>query len=377
MIHNPPTDLQKSLEDIKDVILFGKTTKRHCKTHEKPVAHHTTQLPKTPGLFDGIFTAFKGRVKQHILTKAISGAPDKYRAPGKKFSYSPAQVQQTETISKTFDSPSAAEHCITHIKPNKVEEKTKIFKTGIEGFDQLFRKGIPYGSTVLIEGGPGSGKTNFCLQIAHNSCKKGLRTLYMSFEEPEKRLKDHMANFGFDYKKYEENGMLRIKRFNALDISRSVEALLSEAKRELLIDVQPVLIPVDFKPDVVCIDSISSIASAFSGEESRFRVYMEQFFRYLEKHDITSFLIRETSIPSHIGEVYSEKGEAISFLSDGIVVLYNVIYFDGRRGRAIEVLKMRGEDITRKIVEAEIVNGKGFVINTAMTLELRRDYKMT
>ena len=49
-----------------------------------------------------------------------------------------------------------------------------------------------------------------------------------------------------------------------MDIARSVEALLSEAKKELLIDVQPVLIPQDFSPDIVFLDSLSSIASAFS-----------------------------------------------------------------------------------------------------------------
>ena len=92
-----------------------------------------------------------------------------------------------------------------------------------------------------------------------------------------------MASFGGNVEEFEKKGLLYIKRFNALDIARSVEALLSEAKKELLIEVQPVLIPTDFKPDVVLVDSLTSISSAFSGEESRFRIYMEQLFRYLEK----------------------------------------------------------------------------------------------
>lgn len=246
--------------------------------------------------------------------------------------------------------------------PKPKPAKTSFFKTDIAGFDSLFKNGIPEGAAVLVEGGPGSGKTNFCLNVAYNACKRGLKVLYMSFEEPEPRLRQHMTNFGWKIDGLEEKGLLMIKRFNALDIARSVEALLSEAKRELLIEVQPVLIPKDFKPDIVCIDSLSSIASAFSGEESRFRVYMEQFFRYLESNNITSFLIRETSIPSHIGMVFVEKGEAISFLSDGIIVLYNVIFSNGRRGRAVEVLKMRGESIDRKIVEAEIFDDRGFVV---------------
>jgi circadian clock protein KaiC len=250
----------------------------------------------------------------------------------------------------------------------KGEKGFDFIKTGIDGVDELLGDGIPVGSSVLIEGGPGSGKTIFCLNIAKNMCEKGKKVLYMSFEEPKERLFVYMKAFGAKPEEYEKKGLLYIKRFNALDIARSVEALLSEAKKELLIDVQPVLIPPEFKPDVVLVDSLSSISSAFSGESSRFRIYMEQLFRYLEGNKITSFLIREVSSPSHVGSVFVEQGEAVSFLSDGIIVIYNVFYKKGDRKRAIEILKMRGSDIDRKIVECSIVKGKGLVVsNKALT----------
>jgi KaiC/GvpD/RAD55 family RecA-like ATPase len=185
----------------------------------------------------------------------------------------------------------------------------------------------------------------------------------MTFEESEMRLRSHLKSFGADVAKYEKEGKLMVKRFNALDIARSVEALLSEAKKELLIDVQPVLIPKEFDPDIVLIDSLSSISSAFSGEESRFRVYMEQLFKYLESHEMTSFLIREVSSPSHTGSTFVEKGEAVSFLSDGIISIYNVFYLGKARKRAIEVVKMRGSDIDRKIVEFDIKKGQGLVVS--------------
>lgn len=250
------------------------------------------------------------------------------------------------------------------------KEKYKIpkIKTGIPGFDKLLREGIPKGSSILVEGGPGSGKTLFCLQILYNLVKRGMKGLYMSFEEPAWRLKSHMYSFGWDPDKYEKKGLLMIRNFNALDIARSVEALLSEAKKELLIEVQPVLIPKDFIPEILVIDSLSAIASAFSGEESRFRIYMEQLFKYLERHNTTSLLIREVSNPTHIGNVYVEKGEAVSFLSDGIIVIYNVIYDNGRRGRAVEILKLRGESFDRRIVVGEITS-KGWVIYPNKTLQ--------
>jgi circadian clock protein KaiC len=257
----------------------------------------------------------------------------------------------------------------------KKEENSGFLKTGIEGFDELMREGIPAGSAVLVEGGPGSGKTVFCLNLATNFCKMGKKVLYMSFEEPEYRLHGHMKNFGADPEKYEKQGLLYIKRFNALDIARSVEALLSEAKKELLIEVQPVLIPLNFQPDIVLIDSLTSIGSAFSGEESRFRIYMEQLFRYLEGHKITSFLIRETAIPTHIGNLLPEKGEAVSFLSDGIISLYNVFFKNGPRLRAMEIIKLRGAEFDRKIVQCDIKKGKGIVVYSNSLI--KGDYILT
>ncbi len=232
-------------------------------------------------------------------------------------------------------------------------DKDHIF-TGVPGLDEMLGKGIPTGSSVLIEGGPGSGKTMLCLSIALHYCRMGKKVLYMSFEEPEKRLIEHLEPLDKNTRKYISEDMLRLKRFNALDVARSVEALLSEAKKELLIDVNPVFFPEDFKPDLVLMDSLTSISSAFSGEESRFRIYMEQLFRYLEKENISSFLIREVANPTHTGRQAAEMGEAVSFLSDGIIVIYNVLYPDGERGTGIEILKMRGAAIDRKIVRMKI-----------------------
>jgi circadian clock protein KaiC len=251
----------------------------------------------------------------------------------------------------------------------KEEFKQEYIKTYVPGFDQMIGAGIPKGSAILVEGGPGSGKTIFCLEVAKQMCERGKKVLYMSFEEPEYRLKYHMKSFGANVDEYEKKKLLYVKRFNALDIARSVEALLSEAKKELLIDVQPVLIPTDFQPDLVLIDSLSSISSAFSGEESRFRIYMEQLFRYLEAHNMTSLLIREVSNPTHVGGNSMESGQAVSFLSDGIVAIYNVFYKGGDRKRALEVVKLRGSNIDRRIVEMEIKGGRGFVVYPNKTLK--------
>jgi len=258
--------------------------------------------------------------------------------------------------------------------------ETGFLKTGVPGFDDLFGKGygIPEGAAVLVEGGPGSGKTIFSLATMNELCKKGKKCLYMSFEEPKENLVEHMEHFGWPAKKYLEKGLLKIENFSALDVSRSIEALLSAAKKELLIEVDPVLFPKDFDPDFIVIDSLTAIASAFSGQQSRFRIYMEQLFNYLEKHNITNFLIREVSAPSHIGTTFQEQGEAVSFLSDGIIVLYNVIYSNGKRSNGIEVLKMRGSNIKKKIVKMEIKSKKGvYVYPDKIISEDKASFRLT
>lgn len=258
---------------------------------------------------------------------------------------------------------------------NELKEIESI-STGIEGVDELMEEGIPKGSSVLIEGGPGSGKTIFSLQVAKESLNQDKKVLYMSFEERVRRLVDHMREFDWDVGyNYEENDSIQIKRYNALDIARSVEALLSEAKRELLIEVKPMLFPEDFEPDIVIIDSLTSIASAFSGERSRFRIYMEQLFRYLEKEDITSFLIRETPNPTHIGVSSNSPGGAVSFLSDGIIAIYNAIHPTGKRDKGIEIVKMRGENFKAGVVSMEIVNNKGIIVDPDQRLQ--GDYNLT
>lgn len=281
--------------------------------------------------------------------------------------------KKLKELSKKDEKIAISEVKVVTEKPSKSQKKSsynlpEFFKTYVPGFDELVHPGLPRGSSILVEGGPGSGKTLWCLTLLKEMCKRGKKVLYMSFEEPEDRLRSHIDSFGVSSRELEKKGILYIKRFNALDIARSVEALLSEAKKELLIEVQPVLIPHDFEPDIVVIDSLSSISSAFSGESSRFRIYMEQLFRYLEAHNITSFLIREVASPTHIGGTFVEQGEAVSFLSDGIIALYNVIYDTGIRKRAFEILKMRGVSIERKIVEYELT-GKGVIIRSKRILK--------
>ncbi len=240
-------------------------------------------------------------------------------------------------------------------KKLKGEERNAI-KTGIVGLDKLFDDGIPEGNTIIMAGGAGSGKTILCLQMMAYHASHGEKCFYMSFEESEKRLKGHMKGFGWDPDKLMKSGNLKIKRYSPFDITRNVDAMLAKEKGELLINLDPVILPRDFKPDFVVLDSLTAVASAFTGKEDSYRIYIEQLFRFFEELGSTVFLITETK---QIPKIFSTTGVE-EFLADGVIVLYN-FNRSGVREKAIEVLKMRGESHEKKMVAMQITN-KGVVV---------------
>jgi len=239
--------------------------------------------------------------------------------------------------------------------PFVIPDKKYIF-TGIPGFDQMLEKGIPLGASVVVAGGAGSGKTILTLQVLNYHALRGEKCLYMSFEESEDRLIQHMEDFGWNPRKLIKEGNLLIRRFNPFDITRSVDALLMKAKGELLIDVKPIIFPEDFHPSIIAVDSLTAIDSAFAGKEDSYRIYIEQLFRFFEEIGATSFLITETK---QMPTIFSTSGVE-EFLADAVVVLYNMKRGNIRE-RAIEILKLRGAAHDRKIV-AMNVTGAGVEI---------------
>jgi KaiC/GvpD/RAD55 family RecA-like ATPase len=232
----------------------------------------------------------------------------------------------------------------------KKDSKRYIF-TGLPGFDQLLYKGIPRGASTLVAGGAGSGKTLFALQSLINHAKKGDKCLYMSFEESEEKLIQHMEDFGWPAKKLIKKGNLMVQRFNPFEITRSIDALLLKAKGELMIDLQPIIFPQKFNPDFIVVDSLTAISSAFIGKEDSYRIYIEQLFRFFENLKATSFLITETE---QVPKIFSTSGVE-EFLADAVVVLYH-IKRGNIRERALEILKLRGAAHNHNIVAMNITS---------------------
>lgn len=241
------------------------------------------------------------------------------------------------------------------------EEGKKIrefVNTGIPGFDKLFKHGIPKGSTVLVAGGTGSGKTNFCLQLLVHHAGQGKKCYYMGFEESEERLIENMENFGWEPKELMESGNLKLKRFLTSEIyyydkrsAGDIQAMMTKEVDPLLMELEPLAIAEDigFKPDFIVFDSLSAVSSTFRGKEQSYRFYVERLFRFFEKIGSTTFLITETG---QMPEVFSPTGVE-EFLADGVIVFYN-FRKENVRESAVEILKMRGEKHQKKIVAFKI-----------------------
>ena len=232
-------------------------------------------------------------------------------------------------------------------------------KIGVPGFDELITNGVPKGSSVLISGGPGTGKTTFCLQVLKQAVENGEKCLYLTFEEASLRLKQHMKSYGWDPVKMEKDGYIIIKKMQAFDLSRSVEALLAKASGELTIELDEIegIIPKNFKPDRIILDSLSAVAAAFTGKEEGYRIYIEQLFSLFKSIGATSFLITEIEQETNR---YSRTGIE-EFLADAVFVFYNIRQKNVRLN-ALEVLKIRGTSHQKKIVPFKIIKGQGIIV---------------
>jgi len=244
-------------------------------------------------------------------------------------------------------------------KKTKTPKKNEVLQTEIDGFDSLFAEGgIPQGNAVLVAGSAGTGKSTMCRQICNNLLKKGKKCMYVSCEEPMDRIEMSMNHFGWDISSYRDKGQLLMQKINPLDILRMKFGSLggSGSATEVSYKIKPLVIPKDFKPDVIVVDSLTAIIAASISKEKNYRVYLQQLFSFFEETGATSFLISETE---QVPTKYSDTGIE-EFLADGIIVLYNIQRGDIREN-AIEVVKMRYTRHQKKMVAMEITD-KGISI---------------
>ena len=245
---------------------------------------------------------------------------------------SPIQADENSSLEFDFDSSP-----ITFKGDDKLHEKDglEVLPAYVSRFDQLVDdKGLERGSTLLVSGGAGTGKTTFSLQSIYYGALKGERGIYLSFEEQPAKIRAHMKkNFGWDFDELEKKGLVAVIRIDPAKIAKSIEQSMLEKEGGLKIAMRNIELP--FVPDRIVVDSLSALSIAFEKEET-YRKYLRELFEALEASKAVSFVLSETE---QNPKVYSRTGVE-EFLADGVIVLYNMKK-DGRRENAMEILKLR------------------------------------
>jgi KaiC/GvpD/RAD55 family RecA-like ATPase len=123
-------------------------------------------------------------------------------------------------------------------------KKVERVKTKIQGFDELVEGGIPKGHSVLVTGGPGTGKSIFCMEFLVNGAKLGENGLYVSFEQNEEDIKTQSMQFGWDLEKIKNITLLciNVKYINKKTIDRIKQVAKKNKVKRLVVDSLSTLI---------------------------------------------------------------------------------------------------------------------------------------
>jgi circadian clock protein KaiC len=219
-------------------------------------------------------------------------------------------------------------------KTSGEKEKPRV-PTGVKGFDELIEGGFERDSIVLVVGAAGTGKTLLSMQFIYEGTTKFDEPgIFISFEEEEDSLYRHAKQFGWDFKKLENENKFKLLFFKPHQVTKILEEGGGQIRDALE----------EIGAKRVVIDSITAYGLLFKDEYTRREKVME-FFNLLGKWGITSVVIAEDS-PE---ELESEEG-SIAFISDAVVsMFYHHDEEKGIRVHSLEVLKMRGTKHTNKV----------------------------
>lgn len=210
---------------------------------------------------------------------------------------------------------------------------TRRISSGLQGLDAMLSgKGYFRGSTVLVSGTAGTGKTSIASQFVEAACKRKERVLFFTFEESPEQLVRNMRSIGIDLEPWVKKGRLR---FHATRPTHyGLETHLSTSIK--LIN--------GFAPDVVVLDPINAFVAGEN--QAEVKTMLLRLVDFLKMKGITAFFTSLTSGNDHMEatDVY------ISSLIDTWLLVRD-IEAGGERNRGLYVLKSRGMEHSNQIRE--------------------------
>jgi circadian clock protein KaiC len=243
---------------------------------------------------------------------------------------------------------------------------TERMSCGIPQLDTMLGdKGLYRGSSVLVSGTAGSGKTSIAAHLVHAACARGERCLYFPFEESPRQILRNMASIGIDLRPWLERDLLRFHatRPQAHGLEMHLAVMHREVDR--------------FEPAVVVIDPVSNLADISSGNDAR--AMLTRLVDLLKHRGITALY---TSLTVRADEP-ERTDVAISSLMDTWVLLRN-LESNGERNRGLYVLKSRGMGHSNQVREFRLTNHgadlreiytgpAGVLFGSARVVQERRD----
>ncbi len=216
--------------------------------------------------------------------------------------------------------------------------------TGLSGVDEMLDGGLPRGTATMIAGAAGTGKTLLGLHFIARGASEGEPGVIVTFQENPVQLRQIAAAFGWDLKQMEEQGLLVHLYNSPVEIQPDIHTdLVKQAVQR--VNARRVLI-----------DSLRDLEIA-TPDKVRYRDYVYSLVEGFKRLGITTFITNEIS--QLFGQFQlSEHG--ISFIADNVILL-RYVELQGRMGRAINVLKVRGSRHNKAIREF-VINEHGVLI---------------
>lgn len=237
-------------------------------------------------------------------------------------------------------------------------------RTGIPGFDEICRGGLPLGRTTLVAGTAGAAKTVFAAHfLAAGIETASERGVFVTFEESPDSLRDNLAGFGWDIPSWEREGWWKF-----VDASPEVgDATLVNGGFDfgaLLARIERAVVQVGAQR--VCLDSVGSVFSQFSDAKT-VRLELYRLATALRDLKVTSVITVERD--SEYGTV--APNSVAEFVADNVVLLRNALDSENRR-RTVEVLKFRGTDHRKGEYPFSVRSQSGVVVLPLSSLLLEQ-----
>ncbi len=209
----------------------------------------------------------------------------------------------------------------------------KRVSSGVPALDAMLGgQGFFRGSSVMVSGTAGVGKTSLACHAADACCQRGERCLYFAFEESEAQQLRNMRSIGLDLEPWVKKGLLRFQV--ARPTVNGLEMHLGSIHKQVEA----------FQPHLVIVDPITSFLS--SGTDAEATSMMVRLVDFLKSRQITAFL---TSL-NHAGSNVEQTNLMISSLIDTWLHLRD-IELNGERNRGLYILKSRGMAHSNQIRE--------------------------